>query len=505
MQWSMLLNSARRKDKTKIENPMQPDTPQKECRKEIERDFDRILFAAPTRRLADKTQVFPLDRNDSVRTRLTHSHEVANFARGIGMRLAFDLKSSVFNELPEHIQVERDVPALLAAIGLAHDLGNPPFGHQGEAAMRTWFTRRLTPLLPSYTDIEDKNIFRDFFEFDGNSQTLRLVTKLQVLNDSYGLNLTYATLAALIKYPRSSFTDAPGHWKKHGYFFSEKAVIEDIWHETGLAEGLRHPFTWLMEACDDIAYSVLDAEDTVKKGLASYQDLMDHLRCWGDNQDPIINTVIEQTEKITSGYKEAQQELTPGEVNDMNMQMFRVKSTIALINAAVEAFVDNLDELLSTHCTIKDLIGNSQGAQLCDALKDFDKTRGYRHRSVLELELKGSNYIQSLMDMLWVGIHGHKTKRKKEAEKERKKSDSTFTPSDEFKSDTPFGRYTYGRISENYRRIFEDEQNTLPQLYKEAQLLSDAISGMTDSYLIRLHDELKSLYEYENSPQSSSS
>lgn len=125
MQWSMLLNSARRKDKTKIKNPMQPDTPQKECRKEIERDFDRILFAAPTRRLADKTQVFPLDRNDSVRTRLTHSHEVANFARGIGMRLAFDLKSSVFNELPEHIQVERDVPALLAAIGLAHDLGNP--------------------------------------------------------------------------------------------------------------------------------------------------------------------------------------------------------------------------------------------------------------------------------------------------------------------------------------------------------------------------------------------
>lgn len=505
MQWSMLLNSARRKDKTKIVDTMQQDASQKECRKEIERDFDRILFAAPTRRLADKTQVFPLDRNDSVRTRLTHSHEVANFARGIGMRLAFDLKRRVFKELPENIQVERDVPALLAAIGLAHDLGNPPFGHQGEAAMRTWFTRRLTPLLQDYTDITDKNIFRDFFEFDGNSQTLRLVTKLQILNDNYGLNLTYATLAALIKYPRSSFTDTPGHWKKHGYFYSEKGVIEDIWRETGLAEGFRHPFTWLMEACDDIAYSVLDAEDTVKKGLASYQDLMDHLRCWHDQQDPVINTVIEQTEKITSGYKAAQQELTPAEVNDMNMQMFRVKSTIALINAAVEAFVDNLDELLSTHCTFKDLIGKSQGAQLCDALKDFDKTRGYRHRSVLELELKGSNYIQSLMDMLWVGIHGHKTKREKEAEKESKKGDRAFTPRAEFKSDTPFGRYAYGRISENYRRIFEDVQNMLPRLYKEAQLLSDAISGMTDSYLIRLHDELKSLYEYENSPQSSSS
>lgn len=505
MQWSMLLNSARRKDKTKSENATPQDAPQKECRKEIERDFDRILFAAPTRRLADKTQVFPLDRNDSVRTRLTHSHEVANFARGIGMRLAFDLKSRVFHELPEHIQAERDVPALLAAIGLAHDLGNPPFGHQGEAAMRAWFTRRLTPLLQKYGDITDVKIFEDFFQFDGNSQTLRLVTKLQILNDNYGLNLTYATLAALIKYPRSSFTASPGQWKKHGYFFSEKEVIEDIWRETGLGEGLRHPFTWLMEACDDIAYSVLDAEDTVKKSLASYRDLMDHLRCWNSGADPLINEVIEQTEKITYGYKEAQQELTPCEVNDMNMQMFRVKSTIALVNAVVEAFIDNLDELLSSRCTIKDLMGISKGAQLCDALKDFDKTHGYRHRSVLELELKGSNYIQSLMDMLWVGIHGHKTKREKEAEKDRQKIDSAFTRRDECKSDTPFGRYAYGRISENYRRIFEDKHNKLPQLYKEAQLLADAISGMTDSYLIRLHDELKSLYEYESSPQPSTS
>lgn len=142
---------------------------------------------------------------------------------------------------------------------------------------------------------------------------------------------------------------------------------------------------------------------------------------------------------------------------------------------------------------------------MCDALKDFDKTHGYRHRSVLELELKGSNYIQSLMDMLWVGIHGHKTKREKEAEKDRQKIDSAFTRRDECKSDTPFGRYAYGRISENYRRIFEDKHNKLPQLYKEAQLLADAISGMTDSYLIRLHDELKSLYEYESSPQPSTS
>lgn len=496
MQWSLLLNSKRRKDKPKQKDTAQPsqDTSSSEWRQEIERDFDRLLFAAPTRRLADKTQVYPLDRNDSVRTRLTHSHEVANFARGIGMRLAFGLKESVFGSLPTGLCVERDVPALLAAIGLAHDLGNPPFGHQGEAAMRAWYKRHLKDDVEKITKISNPAIFEDFFKFDGNSQTFRLVTKLQILNDTYGLNLTYATLAALIKYPRSSYTTLPGKWKKHGYFYSEARVVEDVWNETGLAEGVRHPFTWLMEACDDIAYSVLDAEDTVKKGLASYHDLIDHLKCWSGGEDALINEVVEQTEKKNSEYKEQQRELTPAEINDMNMQMFRVKSTIALVNSVVESFTQRIDELMSHACSMTDLINESRAKALCEALKDFDRTRGYRHPSVLKLELEGSNYIQSLMDMLWVGIHGHKTKRERK-EEER----CVIAPRNEYLSETPFGRYAYGRISENYRRIFEDEKNVLPVLYKEAQLLSDAISGMTDNYLIRLHDELKSLYEYERS------
>ncbi len=496
MQWSLLLNSKRRKEKPKQQETSQSlhATSGPEWRQEIERDYDRLLFAAPTRRLADKTQVYPLDRNDSVRTRLTHSHEVANFARGIGMRLAFDLKKTIFGSLPENLCVERDVPALLAAIGLAHDLGNPPFGHQGEAAMRAWYRRHLTREIAKQPQINNLPIFNDFFKFDGNSQTFRLVTKLQILNDDYGLNLTYATLAALIKYPRSSYTNSQDRWKKHGYFYSEEKVIKDIWENTGLAEGVRHPFTWLMEACDDIAYSVLDAEDTVKKGLASYHDLIDHLECWEEGRDNVINEVLRQTEDKNSEYKKLQKDLTPAEINDMNMQMFRVKSTIALVNSVVKAFTQHKDQLMSHNCDIHDLISKSDAYALCEALKDFDRSRGYRHPSVLKLELEGSNYIQSLMDMLWVGIHGHKTKRERDEEK-----DSAVEPRNEYQSETPFGRYAYGRISENYRRIFEDKKNTLPVLYKEAQLLSDAISGMTDNYLIRLHDELKSLYEYERS------
>lgn len=494
MEWQSLLNDKRRKPKPQHSG----SSSLAQGRQEIERDYDRLLFAAPTRRLADKTQVFPLEENDSIRTRLTHSHEVANFARGIGMRLAFDMKKEIFGELPKGICVERDVPALLAAIGLAHDLGNPPFGHQGEAAIRTWFTRNLTKLVESE---ENKEIFSDFMEFDGNSQTLRLVTKLQIINDSFGLNLTYATLAALIKYPRASYGSS-GKWKKHGYFFSEKEVIRDIWDKTGLNptnsdEGCRHPFTYLMEACDDIAYSVLDAEDTVKKGFASYQDLIDFLKS-RNGADEITAKVIAATEKKNKDWESKRNALSPYEINDLSMQMFRVFATSELINGIVLAFCKNQLTLLSEDCHFKDLMSHSKGCQLCDALKEFDRTRGYRHRTVLELELKGSNYIQNLMDMLWVGIHGHKTKREREEEKT-----SAVDPRDEHKSDSPFGRYAYGRISENYRRVFEDPDNNLPVLYKEAQLLTDAIAGMTDSYLMRLHDELKSLYEYESRTHSS--
>jgi len=502
MKWQNLLCTARRKDKEKEKekeksNPShaQADTLSlSKGRQEIERDYDRLLFSAPTRRLADKTQVFPLDRNDSVRTRLTHSHEVANFARGIGIRLAFDLKKEIFGHL-EDICVERDVPALLAAIGLAHDLGNPPYGHQGEAAMRSWFTRHLTHLVKKE---DNPQIYDDFFKFDGNSQTFRLVTKLQILNDQYGLNLTYATLAALIKYPQSSYTRKKTPWKKQGFFYSESDVVSEVWERTGLSEGLRHPLTYIMEACDDIAYSVLDAEDTVKKGLTSYHDLINFLQCWDKSDDEEIKSVIKKTEEKNQGWKTKGSDLSPAELNDMSMQMFRVNATSSLINAAVDAFHDHHQSLLRDECDIKDLMGISRGAELCDALKEFDKTRGYRHRSVLELELKGSNYIQGLMDMLWVGIHGHKTRAATQEEKERAKSESGFTPQPTHLSETPFGRYAYGRISENYRRIFEDPNNTLPGLYKEAQLLTDAIAGMTDSYLMDLHDELKSLYEYES-------
>ncbi len=467
MHWNDLLNSNRRKPKKEKKDQSQDTS---KGRQQIERDFDRILFAAPTRRLADKTQVFPLDKNDSVRTRLTHSHEVANLSRGIGMRLAFELKNEVFKDVDANICLQRDVPALLATIGLVHDLGNPPFGHQGEKAMSEWFKENLR----SDSEVYDDKIYDDFRHFDGNAQTFRLVTKLQILNDNYGLNLTYATLASMIKYPRASNADS-SLWSKHGFFISEQDVVHDVWEKTGLSEGVRHPFTYIMEACDDIAYSVLDAEDIVKKGLASFHDLIDfiqnHNLC---KKDPVAKRVVTNSKKMHMTY--AKQDLSPAELNDMSMQMFRVYAVAELVDSVVVTFKDKIEHFLSNSCQVKDLISQSNGSNLCEVLKKFDKSRGYKHRSVLKLELEGSNYIKALMDMLWLGIKGRST--------------------DDAQCDTPFGRYAYGRISENYRRIFQ-QKSSLPNHYKEAQLLADAISGMTDSYLIALHDELTTLYQYE--------
>ena len=272
MTWKQLLNGHRRKPGGA---EAQPPSYEGE-RTEFERDHDRVLFSTPFRRLNDKTQVFPLEKkHDTIRRRLTHSIEVGNLARSLGVNLAFN-RPEIFDGVT---CPQRNIPAILAAVGLAHDLGNPPFGHQGENAIRDWFHLRNDPSKPDkyvFQGLQDRpDLIQDFLNFEGNAQTLRLVTKLQLLNDNYGLNLTFGALSALMKYVvpahRMAATNSPEAkkfpaTKKCGYFQSEAAVVKDIQAHTGTGER-RNPLTYIMEACDDIAYTVLDAEDAAKKGL----------------------------------------------------------------------------------------------------------------------------------------------------------------------------------------------------------------------------------------------
>jgi dGTPase len=296
LNWGKLLSDYR------LPKPRGPDTATQAppwlvtSRTETERDFDRVLFATPTRRLGDKTQVFPLEKNESVRTRLTHSHEVSALARSIGTHLAHNaigdaiVKNACDSLGAEHaIKIRRAIPSMLAAVGLAHDLGNPPFGHQGEEAIRAWIERNKQRLFePTKKNAAEINSDlrrltdqhkSDFLLFEGNAQTLRTVSRLQVVKDDRGLNLTMGTLAALMKYTVGSTNlggkKGPTACKKVGFFASEQPLVRLIQKDTGLDDGLRHPLTYIMEACDDIAYSVVDAEDAVKKQIVSFSDLMD--------------------------------------------------------------------------------------------------------------------------------------------------------------------------------------------------------------------------------------
>lgn len=461
--WTERLNNSRRKPRADGKT----GRTENETRTEIERDFDRVLFSTPVRRLADKTQVFPLERNDSVRTRLTHSHEVSNLARSIGTTLVFN--HGIATDIPNAI---RDIPALLAAIGLVHDLGNPPFGHQGEDAISAWFTANAWVLGDS-EGMSDA-MKKDFLAFEGNAQTFRLVTKLQVLNDDYGLDLTCATLSSLMKYTTSSSQRDKGIAckKKHGYFSSESNIAEEVLGKVGLSAGKRHPLAYVMECCDDIAYAVLDVEDAIKKGLASFSDLIAFL-LHHSNGDQLVESVVKASSAKHHEYRISASGLSPAELNDISMQRFRVNAIGAMVTAVTKAFCKYQESCLLGDCT-RPLLELSDASCLRDTLQEFAKKHAYNHRTVLEVELQGFNVLQDLMDMLWVAI----------ADREERENPAS-------KRVSPFSRYAYGRISENYRRVFEASNNSMPLEYREAQLLTDMVSGMTDSFALTLHSELK--------------
>ncbi|MGC3958564.1 MAG: dNTP triphosphohydrolase [Verrucomicrobiota bacterium] len=258
----------------KLLNPNRPgDTTQKkpDHRVQFERDYDRTVFSTPVRRLQDKTQVFPLDPNDSVRTRLTHSLEVSTIARGLARSVSIKL---IEKGIITDIEMGRKIEAIAATCGLLHDLGNPPFGHSGEDAIINWFknlqaTDKAVEALGKETSFE-----QDFSQFQGNAQTLRLITKLQLLAKPEGLNLTFGTLSASMKYISNSLEAKeecakPKQNRRHansklGYFSSESSIVQRIREETGTGPH-RNPITFLVEAADDMAYSVVDIEDATSK------------------------------------------------------------------------------------------------------------------------------------------------------------------------------------------------------------------------------------------------
>ena len=358
-------------------------------RTEFKRDYDRLIFSAPFRRLQNKTQVFPLPGSIFVHNRLTHSLEVAS----VGMSLGSDVASHIIGEHRPELRgtMFEQIGQIVSTACLAHDLGNPPFGHSGEKAIQTFFTegegKELQELVsPAFWD--------DIIHFEGNANAFRLLTHQFKGRRAGGFVMTYSTLASIVKYPYAS--SAAGKKKKFGFFQSEQSYYERIADEMGIlrlsSEGqplryARHPLVYLVEAADDICYESMDLEDAHKLKILSYAETEELLLEFfdEDNQAKIRRRITDE------------------ELKDPNEKVVYMRACVIgkLENECVNVFVTHEDEILN---------GTFEGA-LIDHISERPREayrrcaklsveRIYRSRPVLDVELSGYKIMATLMEQM---------------------------------------------------------------------------------------------------------
>lgn len=398
MTWDRLLSPKRSRE---IVSPRPGDV-----RSEFAKDYHRILSSPSFRRLQDKTQVFPLDRGDFVRTRLTHSLEVSSFAGSIG-DTAFTGLMKTHPEITP--QVRQDCIEILRCSGLIHDIGNPPFGHFGENTIRQWFGEHFGELSFKGRPVKElltEQMIGDFLHFEGNAQALRVLTKLHVLIDiGNGMNLTYALLNTIIKYPVSSLNinKKSGNIKdkKMGYFTAEQQIFEDVTRSTGAA-GCRYPLTFLLESADDIAYKTADIEDAAVKKLISYNQLLEEIssrkyleRCENEQERTALNSAAENLRHCLDS---AQNRGLPlAEKKAVQRWVVNLQST--LIYAVSDAFSENYDAIMNGTFT-RELLAASPVRVLADALSDIAYRYAFQSPGVLKTELSACAMMNLLLDSI---------------------------------------------------------------------------------------------------------
>jgi dGTPase len=455
MDWETLLNPNRRRKSTRQNT---------DARLEFQRDYDRSIFSTPVRRLQDKAQVFPLEPNDSVRTRLTHSHEVSCVARGIALA-AIGEKPLV--NLPAEIR--QAIPTVAATAGLVHDLGNPPFGHAGEQAIQEWF-RSNRKVLEALGD-ENGQMVQDCLRFEGNAQTMRLLTRLQVLNDFYGLNLTYATLSACCKYTAPSNLSPKeckkSHLKKPGYFTSENEIVEEIRNQTGTGNAL-NPITYMIEAADDIVYATVDLEDAISKGILSWSQVQDSLKAESHGDAGIIEIL----EYVDGQANPHELKLPPRQLQVTKSQIFRTSVITRTVYEVAKAFAANFDTLMAGDFD-KDIVSASGAATVIGACKAVGLKHVYFTPENTKLEILGRSIIRDLLALFWEGVDG-------------------FRPEEPWKG---FPNKILSVMSDNYKLVFakafqEAAGDAAKEQYARLQLVTDYVSGMTDTFAVSLHKSL---------------
>lgn len=460
MKWHELLNSTRVRSLFGGEESLKSsDDP----RSEFDRDYGRTVFSAPVRRLQDKAQVFPLVKDDFVRTRLTHSIEVSSVARGLGALAGKWLVDQ--KELSSDSRSSIEV--ITATCGMLHDLGNPPFGHAGEEAICEWSknTLKVHELFAS-----ERRFSGDFLEWNGNAQTIRLIGKLQILSDEYGLNLTCATMSAACKYiSASDQVNRDRHdQSKVGYFSSERPLIDKIRAASGTGEA-RHPLTLLVEASDDIVYACVDLEDGIKKRLITWKVLEEELIAKSDGCEHTKKAVDLAKRKVGTSLRDLA-------FDEGMVQAFR---TYAINEAAMSAFAEfkNSYPLIISGQYHSELVKKSSAAPLIKACKTIGRKVVYESDEVLKVELMGRKVIQDLLSIFWEGAKGQSTNFDHE----------------------PFAKKAFALMSSNYREVFgaaiarvdrNRPESSSHDLYCRVQLITDYVAGMTDSFATNLHKKL---------------
>ena len=369
MNWLQLLSANRTGQK---------QSTHEQSRSAFEQDYDRIIFSHPFRKLQDKTQVHPLPELDFVHTRLTHSLEVSSVGRSLGKRVG----EVILQRHPELNQKFSlfDFGAIVAAASLAHDIGNPPFGHAGEDAISDFFAHH--PQGQLFKEKVAETEWNDLIKFEGNAQGFRLLTKNQ-----YGLKLTFASLGAFTKYPCPAFfpqrDKSKRSQKKFGFFQTEKAMFNEVAEQLGLLQptniSLRHPLAFLVEAADDICYSIIDLEDGCSLGLVSYDEakiLFEDLLTKNKSKLGKLDQLSSQPEKI--GYLRA---LAIGDLMDECSLLFLEKEE--------EILSGKFDQALADHCPSKDALKN---------IIRVSRSKIYQARQVVEIEAAGHEVLPGLLE-----------------------------------------------------------------------------------------------------------
>ena len=386
MNWEQLLSLKRFGDTHKRLRKEQDET-----RLGFEVDYDRIIFSSAFRSLQDKTQVIPLSKTDFVHTRLTHSLEVSVVGRSLG-RIAGKKLLEKHPHLKEmHGYQFNDFGAIVAAAALAHDIGNPPFGHSGEKAIGEYFKNGNGK---QYESLLSEKEFQDIIDFEGNANGFKLLTETREGVDG-GLRLSYATLGAFMKYPKESLPKKPTKHiadKKFGFFQSEKESFQEVAEELGLIQTRddsnaggkdisfsRHPLTYLVEAADDICYTIIDFEDGINLGLISEDYALEYLI-------KLVKDSINTNKYNSLKYKEDR------------LSYLRALAINTLIQDAIEIFINNEEAILNGAFGVSLLDKSKYEAQITDIIS-LSVEQIYQSQEVIEKEIAGYKIISDILDV----------------------------------------------------------------------------------------------------------